>query len=112
MNSPASKKMNFKMKKYNFPVTIDEEQIKRKQQNSGSEYNLRIGKNKKSFSLFIFRRSSSTLIDSRLSNNSLQDENNTEENLHISDTHESCNGENGSLASINSKIQLELIIFI
>jgi len=61
-----------------------------------------MGKNKKSFSLFIFRRSSSTLIDSRLSNNSLQDENNTEENLHISDTHESCNGENGSLASINS----------
>jgi len=102
MNSPASKKLNFKMKKYNFPATIDEEQIKRKQNNTGSEFNLRIGKNKKSFSLFIFRRSSSTLIDSRLSNNSLQDENNTEENSHLSDTHESCNCENGSLASINS----------
>lgn len=101
MNSPASKKLNFKMKKYNFPATIDEEQIKRKQGNSGSEFNLRIGKSKKSFSLFIFRRSSSTLMDSRLSNNSLQDESNTEENLHISETHES-NGENGSIASINS----------
>ncbi|ORX54270.1 hypothetical protein BCR36DRAFT_581893 [Piromyces finnis] len=104
MNAPSSKKLNFKMKKYNFPATIDEEQIKKKQQNSatGSEFNLRIGKSKKSFSLFLFRRSSSTLMDSRLSNNSLQDENNTEENYHMSDTHESFNGENGSIASINS----------
>ncbi|ORX80630.1 ras GEF [Anaeromyces robustus] len=104
MNSPASKKLNFKMKKYNFPATIDEEQIKKKQQNSvtGSDFNLRIGKSKKSFSLFIFRRSSSTLIDSRLSNNSLQDENNTEDSLHVSEIHESLSGENGSLASINS----------
>jgi len=104
MNSPASKKLNFKMKKYNFPATIDEEQVKKKQQNNGtagSEFNLRIGKSKKSFSLFIFRRSSSTLMDSRLSNNSLQDENNTEEN-HIGDIHESFSGENGSIASINS----------
>jgi len=114
MNSPASKKLNFKMKKYNFPATIDEEQIKRKQQNStsGSDFNLRIGKSKKSFSLFIFRRSSSTLMDSRLSNNSLQDENSTEESLHMGDNHESFSGENGSIASINSKYYKNFLKFI
>jgi len=102
MNSPASKKINFKMKKYNFPATIDEEQIKKKQQNngSGSEFNLRIGKSKKSFSLFIFRRSSSTLMDSKLSNNSLQDEMGNEE--HELYRQDSLNGENSSFASMNS----------
>jgi hypothetical protein len=102
MNSPASKKINFKMKKYNFPATIDEEQIKKKQQNngSGSEFNLRIGKSKKSFSLFIFRRSSSTLMDSKLSTNSLQDEMCNEE--HELDRQDSLNGENCSFASMNS----------
>ncbi|KAL6607067.1 ras GEF [Neocallimastix sp. 'constans'] len=100
MNSPASKKLNFKMKKYNFPATVDEEQIKKKQQNGGSEFNLRIGKSKKSFSLFIFRRSSSTLMESRLSNNSLQDDISTEE--HGLEGHDSLSAENGSLASINS----------
>lgn len=113
MNAPSSKKMNFRMKKYNFPATIDEEQLKKRQMSSSGEMSLKYGKSKKSFSLFMFRRSSSNLMEARLSNGSLQDSENIEESINsnisnLSNLSNLSNNENhetfdvGSINSINS----------